>query len=43
MFKWGREQERDGSARNVASTIAKELDETWDEEEALKLFQQENT
>ena len=34
MFKWGTEQERDGSAKDVATTIAKELDDTWDEEEA---------
>ena len=40
MFKWGTEQERDGTATEVASAIAKELDETWDEEEALGLFDQ---
>ena len=38
MFKWGKELEREGSASEVASVIAKELDETWDEEEALGLF-----
>ena len=41
MFKWGKEQERDGAAADVAATIAKELDETWDEEEALGLFEKE--
>ena len=39
MFKWGKEQERDGTATEVASAIAKELDETWNEEEALGLFE----
>jgi len=39
MFKWGREQEREGTAREVATNIAKELDDTWDEAEALKQFQ----
>ena len=38
MFKWGKEQEREGAAKEVAAMIAKELDETWDEEEALGLF-----
>ena len=41
MFKWGKEQERDGAAADVAATIAKELDETWNEEEALGLFEKE--
>lgn len=41
MFKWGKEQERDGSAKEVASAVAKELDETWDEEEALGIFLKE--
>ena len=41
MFKWGKEQERDGSAGEVAAAIAKELDETWNEEEALGLFEKE--
>jgi hypothetical protein len=41
MFKWGTEQEREGTAAEVAAAIATELDETWDEEEALKKFQQE--
>ncbi len=38
MFKWGKEQERDGTAAEVATAIVKELDETWDEEEALNAF-----
>lgn len=38
MFKWGKEEERDGSAAEVAAAVAKELDETWDEEEALTQF-----
>lgn len=40
MFKWGKEKERDGSAAEVATAVAKELDDTWDEVEALKQFQQ---
>ncbi|MFN8456708.1 MAG: virulence factor [Anaerolineae bacterium] len=39
MFKWGKEQERDGTAAEVAAAIAKELDETWDEAEAQGLFE----
>ncbi len=42
MFKWGKEQEREGSAKEVASSVAKELDETWNEEEALEEFNKEN-
>ena len=38
MFKWGREMEREGMASEVATAIAQELDETWNEEEALGLF-----
>jgi hypothetical protein len=38
MFKWGREMEREGTATEVAAAIAQELDETWNEEEALGLF-----
>jgi hypothetical protein len=38
MFKWGKEMEREGTAPEVASAIARELDETWNEEEALGLF-----
>lgn len=41
MFKWGKEQEREGTAAEVAAAIAKELDETWNEEEALGLFEKE--
>lgn len=40
MFKWGKEQEREGSAAEVAKAVAQELDETWDEEEALAKFNQ---
>jgi hypothetical protein len=39
MFKWGKEQERAGSAAEVAAAIAKELDESWNEEEALGVFE----
>jgi hypothetical protein len=38
MFKWGKEMEREGTATEVAAAIAQELDETWNEEEALGLF-----
>lgn len=38
MFKWGKEMEREGTATEVAAAIARELDETWNEEEALGLF-----
>lgn len=38
MFKWGPEHEREGSATEVATAVAKELDETWDAEAALKSF-----
>ena len=38
MFKWGKEQEREGTAKEVATAIAQELDESWNEEEALGLF-----
>lgn len=40
MFKWGKEQEREGTAAEVASVIAKDLDANWNEEEALGLFEQ---
>ena len=40
MFKWGKEQEREGTAAEVAAAVAKELDETWNEDEALGLFEQ---
>lgn len=39
MFKWGKEQEREGTAADVAAAIAKELDETWNETEALSQFE----
>lgn len=38
-FRWGEEQVREGPAAAVASAIARELDETWDETEALALFE----
>jgi hypothetical protein len=41
MFKWGKEQEREGAATEVAAAIAKELDENWNEEEALGIFEKE--
>ena len=41
MFKWGKEQEREGLAAEVAAAIAKELDETWNEDEALDTFEKE--
>jgi hypothetical protein len=41
MFKWGKEQEREGAAREVAAAIVKELDETWDEQGALKAYMEE--
>lgn len=41
MFKWGKEQEREGAAAEVATAIAKELDENWNEQEALALFEKE--
>ncbi len=40
MFKWGKEQERPGAAAEVAATIARELDQTWDEAEALAAFEE---
>jgi len=39
MFKWGKEKEKEGTAKEVAAAIAKELDETWTEEETLGLFE----
>lgn len=36
MFKWGKEQEREGAASEVATAIAEELDAMWNEEEALE-------
>jgi hypothetical protein len=37
-FRWTGIQEREGSAAEVATAIAKELMETWDEAEASALF-----
>lgn len=42
MFKWGKEQELEGTAAEVAAAVAKQLDETWNEEEAFGLFEKEN-
>ena len=39
MFKWGKEREREGSAREVAAAIAKELDASWNEGVSLGLFE----
>lgn len=39
MFKWGKEQEREGTAAEVATSVAKELDKNWNEEEALNSFE----
>lgn len=41
MFKWGKEQEREGAAAEVARAIAEELDETWNEETALEEYRQQ--
>ena len=43
MFKWGKEEEREGSAAEVAALVAKELDESWDEEEAMAQFNQQSS
>jgi hypothetical protein len=37
-FKWDREKEREGPAAEVAAAIVLELTQTWDETEALALF-----
>src|SRR6185295_5490321 len=39
MFKWGKEQESEGTAAQVATAIAKELDESWNEANALGVFE----
>lgn len=39
MFKWGKEKEREGPAKDVAAAVAKEMDESWNEEVALGLFE----
>ena len=39
MFKWTKEQVREGTAKEVATAVAQELDESWNEEEALGLFE----
>ncbi|MCI0526240.1 MAG: virulence factor [Nitrospira sp.] len=43
MFKWGPEQEREGPATEVAARVAKELDETWNEEEALAQYERSHS
>ncbi|MDM8521301.1 virulence factor [Anaerolineales bacterium HSG6] len=40
MFKWGKEEEREGAAREVATAIVQELDAIWNEEEARKKYQE---
>jgi hypothetical protein len=42
MFKWGKEQEREGSAAEVAAAVARELEETWSEQAAQGLFEKYN-
>jgi len=42
MFKWGKEFEREGSAKDVAAAIVQELDNSWNEEDALKAYQEGN-
>ena len=41
MFKWGKEQEREGTASQVAA-VARELDQIWNEEEAQRLYDKYN-
>ena len=38
-FRWTEEQEREGSAAAVAVSVARELAEGWDNDEALTLFE----
>lgn len=42
MFKWGKEQEREGTASQVAAAVARELDQTWNEEDAQYLYEKYN-
>lgn len=37
-FRWSEAQVRDGSAQAVATAVAEELDETWNEKKALASF-----
>ena len=37
-FKWGRAKEREAPAAEVAAAVVLELTQTWDEAEALALF-----
>ena len=39
-FCWSQEQIRGGSAADVATSIVSEMDKTWDEAQALLLFEQ---
>ncbi|MEM7347106.1 MAG: virulence factor [Chloroflexota bacterium] len=39
MFKWGKEQEKEGMAKEVAAAVAKDLDEHWNEQEALQQYE----
>jgi hypothetical protein len=41
MFKWGAEQEKEGTATEVAAAVAKELDDTWNEEDALAQYEKD--
>ena len=43
MCKWGKEQGRDGPAKEVAATVAKEWDETWDDKKAHQEHVSENS
>ena len=38
-FRWAQEQEREGTAVEVAAIVAKELAETWDKEQSLASFE----
>lgn len=38
-FRWTEEQERDGTAAEVAAVVAKELVDTWDKAKSLASFE----
>ena len=38
-LQWGQKQKRKGSAAEVAATVVEELEEGWDEETALRLYE----
>ncbi len=40
-FRWGAEQERDGTASEVADSVINELTESWNVEDALAEFEVE--